>query len=44
MAGSIFCATLKDLIHEDAYRRQAPRNVVVYLGDYVDRGAGVRAP
>ncbi len=26
------------LIHEDAYRRQAPRNVVVYLGDYIDRG------
>src|SRR5258708_7712134 len=25
-------------IHEDAYRRQAPRNVVVYLGDYIDRG------
>jgi serine/threonine protein phosphatase 1 len=29
---------LQGLIHEDAYRRQAPRNVVVYLGDYVDRG------
>jgi serine/threonine protein phosphatase 1 len=29
---------LHRLIHEDAYRRQAPRNVVVYLGDYVDRG------
>jgi diadenosine tetraphosphatase ApaH/serine/threonine PP2A family protein phosphatase len=26
------------LIHADAYRRQAPRNVVVYLGDYIDRG------
>jgi serine/threonine protein phosphatase 1 len=26
------------LIHEDAYRRQAARNVIVYLGDYVDRG------
>jgi len=35
--------TLKDLIHEDAYRRQAPRNVVVYLGDYVDRGDESRA-
>ena len=30
------------LIHEDAYRRQAPRNVVVYLGDYVDRGGKSR--
>src|SRR5260370_31929726 len=29
---------LHRLIHEDAYRRQAPRNVVVYLGDYIDRG------
>jgi len=29
---------LHQLIHEDAYQRQAPRNVVVYLGDYVDRG------
>jgi len=29
---------LHELIHLDAYRRQAPRNVVVYLGDYVDRG------
>lgn len=32
---------LRDLhlmIHEDAYRRQAARNVVVYLGDYIDRG------
>ena len=35
--------TLKDLVHEDAYRRQAPRNVVVYLGDYVDRGDESRA-
>lgn len=26
------------LIHEDAYRRQAPHNVVIYLGDYIDRG------
>lgn len=33
---------LRRLIHEDAYRRQAPRNVVVYLGDYVDRGDGSR--
>jgi serine/threonine protein phosphatase 1 len=33
---------LQDLVHEDAYRRQAPRNVVVYLGDYVDRGAASR--
>jgi serine/threonine protein phosphatase 1 len=31
-------AQLSLLVHEDAYRRQAPRNVVVYLGDYVDRG------
>ncbi len=30
--------TLSTLIHEDAYRRQASRNVVVYLGDFVDRG------
>jgi calcineurin-like phosphoesterase family protein len=29
---------LHRLIHEDAYQRQAPRNVVVYLGDYIDRG------
>src|SRR5471030_3418775 len=26
------------LIHEDAYAHQAPRNVAVYLGDYIDRG------
>lgn len=31
------------LIHEDAYRHQAPRNVVVYLGDYIDRGRASRA-
>jgi serine/threonine protein phosphatase 1 len=30
---------MHQLIHEDAYRRQAPRNVVVYLGDYIDRGS-----
>jgi serine/threonine protein phosphatase 1 len=35
--------TLTALIHDDAYRRQAPRNVVVYLGDYVDRGRESRA-
>lgn len=29
---------LHQIIHEDAYEHQAPRNVVVYLGDYVDRG------
>lgn len=29
---------MHQFIHEDAYRRQAPRNVVVYLGDYIDRG------
>jgi serine/threonine protein phosphatase 1 len=29
---------LRQLIHEDAYRVQAPRNLVIYLGDYVDRG------
>src|SRR3954454_19495878 len=29
---------INQLIHEDAYARQAPRNVVVYLGDYIDRG------
>jgi serine/threonine protein phosphatase 1 len=33
---------LSQLIHQDAFRRQAPRNVVVYLGDYVDRGADSR--
>jgi serine/threonine protein phosphatase 1 len=31
------------LIHEDAYRRQARRNLVVYLGDYIDRGEASRA-
>jgi serine/threonine protein phosphatase 1 len=31
------------LVHDDAYRRQARRNVVVYLGDYVDRGGQSRA-
>jgi serine/threonine protein phosphatase 1 len=31
---------INQLIHEDAYARQAPRNVVVYLGDYIDRGPG----
>ncbi len=29
---------LHALVHDDAYRRQAPRNVAVYLGDYIDRG------
>jgi len=29
---------LHAIIHADAYQRQAPRNVVVYLGDYIDRG------
>ncbi len=29
---------LHQLIHEDAYRRQATRNVLIYLGDYIDRG------
>jgi serine/threonine protein phosphatase 1 len=29
---------INQLIHEDAFLRQAPRNVVVYLGDYIDRG------
>jgi serine/threonine protein phosphatase 1 len=29
---------MHSLIHHDAYERQAPRNVVVYLGDYIDRG------
>jgi diadenosine tetraphosphatase ApaH/serine/threonine PP2A family protein phosphatase len=33
---------MNQLIHEDAYARQAPRNVVVYLGDYVDRGDASR--
>src|SRR4051794_28227531 len=30
--------TLNQLIPEGAYAHQAPRNVVVSLGDYVDRG------
>ncbi|MDB5406837.1 MAG: serine/threonine protein phosphatase [Rhodospirillales bacterium] len=29
---------INQLIHEDAYAHQAPRNVAVYLGDYIDRG------
>ena len=29
---------IHQLIHEDAYAQQAERNVVVYLGDYIDRG------
>jgi serine/threonine protein phosphatase 1 len=29
---------LHALVHDDAWRRQAPRNVAVYLGDYIDRG------
>jgi serine/threonine protein phosphatase 1 len=33
---------MNQLIHEDAYARQAARNVVVYLGDYVDRGEASR--
>jgi serine/threonine protein phosphatase 1 len=33
---------LSQLIHEDAYRRQAARNVVVYLGDFIDRGPDSR--
>ena len=33
---------LSQLIHEDAYRRQAPRNVIVYLGDFIDRGPDSR--
>ena len=35
--------TLWRLVQEDAERRQAPRNVVVYLGDYIDRGDQSRA-
>jgi serine/threonine protein phosphatase 1 len=31
-------AQINQLIHADGYARQAPRNVVVYLGDYIDRG------
>ncbi|HWK47588.1 MAG TPA: metallophosphoesterase family protein [Stellaceae bacterium] len=30
--------SLHDKIRQDAFTAQAPRNVVVYLGDYVDRG------
>jgi serine/threonine protein phosphatase 1 len=29
---------LHAIVHHDAWRRQAPRNVAVYLGDYIDRG------
>jgi serine/threonine protein phosphatase 1 len=29
---------LHAIVHDDAWRRQAPRNVAVYLGDYIDRG------
>lgn len=29
---------INQLIHEDAYEKQAPRNLVVYLGDFIDRG------
>jgi serine/threonine protein phosphatase 1 len=29
---------LSALVHADAYQRQAPRNVVISLGDYIDRG------
>lgn len=34
---------LHQIIHRDAYRRQAARNAVVYLGDYIDRGGESRA-
>ena len=34
---------LHQLIHEDAYRHQAPRNLTVYLGDYIDRGEESRS-
>jgi serine/threonine protein phosphatase 1 len=34
---------LERSIADEALRRQAPRNVVIYLGDYVDRGAHSRA-
>src|SRR6185437_5581942 len=34
--------SLHQTIHEDAYAARAPRNVVVYLGDYIDRGAASR--
>ncbi|MBV9523522.1 MAG: serine/threonine protein phosphatase [Alphaproteobacteria bacterium] len=33
---------MHQMIHEDAYAAQAPRNVVVYLGDYVDRADASR--
>jgi serine/threonine protein phosphatase 1 len=33
---------LHEAIHEDAYAVQAPRTVVVYLGDYIDRGPDSR--
>ena len=33
---------LNRLIQEDASARRAPRNVVVYLGDYIDRGDSSR--
>ncbi len=34
---------LHRLIREDAGRQQSPRNVVIYLGDYLDRGGESRA-
>jgi serine/threonine protein phosphatase 1 len=33
---------MHQMIHEDAYAHQAPRNVVVYVGDYIDRGPDSR--
>src|SRR5438105_1800889 len=33
---------MNQMIHEDAYAAQAARNVVVYLGDYIDRGEASR--
>src|SRR5713101_5526894 len=34
---------IRRLIHEDACRAQAPHNIVVYLGDYIDRSTDSRA-
>ena len=34
---------ISHLVLDDASRRKAPRNVAIYLGDYVDRGAESRA-
>jgi serine/threonine protein phosphatase 1 len=36
-------AEMHSIVHHDAYAHQAPRNVVIYLGDLIDRGPESRA-